>query len=41
MEFKSDKKKKGDLFYLHFLLFGRTSVLCLRTREGSKPRSLG
>jgi len=34
-------KEKKDQIYLHFLLFGRTNVLCLRTREGLKPRSSG
>jgi len=34
-------KGKKDLFIYVFYWFGRTSVLCLRTREGSKPRSSG
>jgi len=34
-------KKEKRPSYLHFYWFGRTSALCLRTREGLEPRSSG
>jgi len=29
------------VYYLQFLLIRKDYVICLRTREGSEPRSLG
>jgi len=34
-------KENKEAYYLHFLLIWKDKVLCLRTREGSKPRSSG
>jgi len=34
-------KENKEAYYLHFLLIRKDQVLCLRTREGSEPRSLG
>jgi len=34
-------KEKKKPIYLHFLLIRKDWVLCLRTREGSEPRSSG
>jgi hypothetical protein len=39
MEFEMIKERRPSLSTFYW--FGRTSVLCLRTREGSKPRSSG